>query len=52
MRINLKQILADQKKTQYWLSKTTGISTNNIGDICNEKTKSIRFDTIEKICQH
>ena len=51
MKINLKQILDNQEKTQYWLSKTTRISSNNIGDICNGKTKSIRFDTIEKICQ-
>lgn len=51
MKINIKQILADQEKTQYWLSKTTGISTNNIGKICNEKTSSIHLDTIEKICQ-
>ena len=50
MKLNVKQILEKQGKTPYWLSKVTGISNNNISNICNGDTKSIRLDTIEKIC--
>ena len=51
MKLNVKQILEKQGKTPYWLSKVTGISNNNISNICNGDTKSIRLDTIENICQ-
>lgn len=49
MKLRVKQILEEQGKTAYWLSKTTGISSNNILNICNG-TSSIRLDTLEKIC--
>lgn len=48
--LRIKQILEKQGKSVYWLSKTTGISANNMGNICNGETTTIRFDTIEKIC--
>lgn len=51
MKLNVKQILVEQGKTPYWLSKVTGISNNNINNICNGDTISIRLDTIEKICR-
>lgn len=51
MKLNVKQILDKQGKTPYWLSKVTGISNNNISNICNGDTKSIRLDTVDKICK-
>lgn len=48
--LRVKEILEEQGKTAYWLSKQTGISPNNIGKICNGETTTIRFDTLEKIC--
>ena len=51
MKLNVKQLLDKQGKTPYWLAKETGISNNNIANICNGDTNSIRFDTIEKICK-
>lgn len=48
LRIN--EILKEQGKTMYWLSRQTGISANNIAKICNGETSNIRFDTIERIC--
>lgn len=35
----------------YWLSKQTGISPNNMNQICNGETSIIRFDILEKICK-
>lgn len=51
IKLNVKQILEQQGKTPYWLAKETGISNNNIANICNGDTKSIRLDTMEKICK-
>ena len=50
LRLRIHEILEEQGKTQYWLSKQTGISPNNIAKICNGETSSLRFDTIEKLC--
>ena len=50
IKINLDQILKDRNKTAYWLSKETGLSQQNIGLLKNGKTKSIRFESIVKIC--
>mgnify|MGYP004465582249 CR=1 FL=1 len=51
LKLKVKEILENQNKTPYWLSKQTGISPNNIGKICNGETVNIRFDTLEKICK-
>ena len=34
----------------YWLAKTTGISYPTIHNLVNNKTESIKFEVIEKIC--
>ena len=47
----INQILKEQNKTCYWLSKQCGISPTNMEKICNGKTSSIRFETLEKICK-
>ena len=48
--LKIDKLLKEQNKTPYWLSKQTGISQNNIAKICNGETSTIRFETIEKIC--
>lgn len=50
LSLKIGQLLEQQNRSAYWLSKQTGISPNNIGKICNGETSTIRFDTIEKIC--
>lgn len=49
LSLRINEILEEQGKTPYWLGKQTGIAQNNILNICNG-TKSIRFDTLAKIC--
>lgn len=51
MIVKLKDILKKQGKTIYWLSQQTGITNQNLGLFANGKTKSIKFETIEKICK-
>ena len=48
LRVN--EILEEKGLTSYWLGKQTGISQNNMLKICNGETSTIRFDTIEKLC--
>lgn len=50
LTLKINEILEKQGKTPYWLGKQTGISQNNILNICNSLTSNIRFDTLEKIC--
>lgn len=50
LSLKIDQLLKQKNHSAYWLSKQTGIATNNIGKICNGETSTIRFDTIEKIC--
>lgn len=49
--LRVREILTEQNKTAYWLAKTTGISQNHIGRMCNGETTMIRFDIMEKLCQ-
>lgn len=51
IKLKVKELLKQQDRTQYWLSKQTGIAANNVAKICNKETTNIRFDTMEKICK-
>lgn len=48
--LRIREILLEQNKSAYWLAKTTGISQNHIGKMCNGETTMIRFDIMEKLC--
>lgn len=50
-KLNVKNLLDAKGKTQYWLSKQTGISANNVNKIYNGETVNIRLDTINKLCE-
>lgn len=47
---NINKLLEEKNKSCYWLAKQCDMSQNNMAKICNGETKSIRFDTLEKIC--
>lgn len=51
MKVILNETLQQKGKTQYWLSKQTGISAATINNICNEKTSGIQFYVLDKICK-
>ncbi len=48
--VKIQQLLDDQDKTIYWLSKQTGISHNNLTKIVKGETRGIHFDPLERIC--
>lgn len=51
IKITIDEILHKKGKTKYWLSQQTGITQTNLGKLVNNKTNSIRFDNLEKICE-
>lgn len=50
MKVILKETLEKKNITQYQLSKMTGITAGNLNNLCNNKTSSIQFAVLDKIC--
>lgn len=50
MKILIEDVLKQKQKTRYWLFKQTGISYNAVCNLCDNKTNSITFEGLEKIC--
>lgn len=51
MRITLLDTLSAKGKSQYWLSKHTGIAPSTLSNLCTGKTSRIDFEVLEKICE-
>lgn len=50
MTIKLREALDQRNKSIYWLNKQTGIASSTLSRICNNKTSSIEFSVLDKIC--
>ncbi len=50
MIVKLREILDQKNKSIYWLNKKTGIASSTLSRICNNKTSSIEFSVLDKIC--
>lgn len=50
VKLRVEEILQEQNKTIYWLSKQTSVNANQMALIVRNQTKSINFDTLDKIC--
>lgn len=50
MKIIIDELLKQQNKTRYWLTKEVGVTYPNIMKLCNNETESIKFDILENIC--
>ena len=51
LRLKVVELLEQQGKTKYWLYKQLGMSYQNFNRMANNKTKSIRYEMIETLCQ-
>ena len=51
MIIKLREVLDQRNKSIYWLNKQTGIASSTLSRICNNKTTSIEFSVLDKICE-
>ncbi len=51
VRLRVLKILEEQQHTRYWLYKRMDmLSYRNFQNIIENKTSSIRYETIEKLC--
>lgn len=51
IEVRLDELLAEQQRTFYWLSKETGISHTTLWRLKKGKALGINFETLEKICK-
>ena len=51
IKLNVMSLLEKKGKTKYWLSKQLGMGYPNICRMIENKTKSIRYENIEILCQ-
>jgi len=47
----LDKLLANEKRTFYWLAKQTGVSHTTLWRLKKGKAVGINFETLEKICR-
>jgi len=50
MKICVDKLLNERNKTRYWLSVKTGATYPNVCNLASNKTSSLKFDLLEKIC--
>jgi len=50
VRLNVLELLGQQRKTKYWLYKQLGMSYQNFSKMVNNETKSIKLERIETLC--
>lgn len=51
VRLRVLELLEREGKTKYWLYIQLGMSYQNFNNMVNNKTKSIRYERIETLCQ-
>ncbi len=51
MKVILNKTLKSKGISQYKLSQLTGITQGNINNLCNNKTSSIQFSVLDRICE-
>ena len=51
MQLEVLPLLEQRGKTKYWLYKQLGMSYQNFNKMVNHETKSIRYETLEALCQ-
>ena len=49
IKLRVKELLAENGKTKYWLYKQLGMSYQNFSKMVNNQTKSIRYENIETL---
>lgn len=54
LQLNVDNLLKKNGKTKYWLfnelNKISPMSYTNFNNLVSNKTKSIKYDNIEKLC--
>lgn len=50
IQLKVNELLKKQKKTKYWFVKNMEGGYQSLTRMMNNETNSIKFDTLEKIC--
>lgn len=50
MIVKIREMLEKKDKTMYYLSKQVGVSQNNLSNLADGKTSSVKFEILDKIC--
>ena len=50
MKLRVLEILEEKQKTKYWLWMQLGTSYRNFDNMIKNRTKMIRFETIQALC--
>lgn len=51
MKIRIDYLLHEKNKTRYWLAKEVGVTYPNLCKLADNKTESIKFEIMERICK-
>lgn len=51
MKLRVLEILKEKGKTKYWLYIRLGFSYQNFNNMVNNKTQSIKFSTLQALCE-
>lgn len=51
IKLRVAEILREKEKSKYWLYIQLGMSYQNFNNMVMNRTKSIRYETIEALCQ-
>ncbi len=51
IKLNVLELLKKKGKTKYWLYNQLDMSYTNFNNIIMNKTKSIKYENIEKFCK-
>ncbi len=51
LKLNVLELLEKKGKTKYWLYNQLEMSYTNFNNIVTNKTKSIKYENIEKFCK-
>ncbi len=50
LKLNVLKLLQARGKTKYWLYNQLNLSYQNFNNMVNNKTKSIKYEMIETLC--
>lgn len=51
LKITIDEVLKEKGRTKYWLIKETELNFHTVTNLVKNKTTSIKFETLVKICK-
>ena len=51
LKLNVLELLKEKERTKYWLFVQLGMPYTNYNNLIMNRTKSIKYETIEKLCK-